>query len=220
MKKSNFRPISETYKRVLLHIALKGAKTKYEIEKETRISHTSIFNAVRFLVKNGILKGEQIGFTRVGLLKTRYHLTLFGVFTALKYADFNDYSKIIEKWKHLSPFLFGKYDYLVQKVGKEEAGEFFYRRLRDIKEPASDKEIFEELIVETIIWYRDGFLYDNVREWHKFDKWIEIFKEDSDFRSVVTEFIDMESKSAKKYLEWLRFFKDKMSKSLDKRKNL
>lgn len=210
------RKLPQKYVEVLLHIAKKGAKTKYEIEGETDISHASIFEAVKFFEEIGVLEGQQIGVTRVGLPLKKFKFTLQGLYIALKYANLNDYEKIIEKWKHLSPYIFNKYNYLNQKLGKKEAGLFFHRYLRDVgdtREIVTPKELIEECVYETIFWYKDE--YDRKEkpseEWNRqFDKWINTFKENLEFRNIVMDFINSEIEYYKKSLEWIEFVKNKM----------
>jgi len=118
------RPLPESHKKVLLGIAKKGPQTKYKIEKETKVNHASTHEAVKNLLNMGMLEGEEVGTTRVGLPKTEYKLTFFGFYMALKNADGEDYGQIIKKWRYLEPLLLGKWDYFVQKVGKEQTKNF------------------------------------------------------------------------------------------------
>lgn len=214
MEIKNEQPIPKKYIQVLLHIAINGAKTKYEIEKETHISHASVFDAVKFFEQKGILEGEQIGKTRIGLPLKKFKLTFFGVCMALKHAnpDSNDYGKIIQNWKHVSPWLFGKFDYLVKRVGRQEAQWFFYSYLRDIRKPVAPEEVFEKSVYNTIVAFEENFIYEeSSQDWQSnFEKWVQVFKEDIDFRSLIMEFIDDGFKYAKKYLEWTNFLKNKM----------
>lgn len=208
--------LPKKYVQVLLYIAKNGAKTKYEIEKETRISHATVFEAVKFFEEIGVLEGEQIDVTRVGLPLKKFKLTFQGLYIALKYADLNDYQKIIEKWKHLSPYIFDKYNYLNQKLGKVEAGLFFYRYLRDvgdIREIVTPEELIEECVCETILWYKDEYDREEKpsEEWNRqFDRWINTFKENPEFRNIVMDFIYSEIEYHKKSLEWIESVKNKM----------
>jgi len=101
--------MTESQKKVLLQIAKKGPQTKYNVEKETKVNHASVHEAVQHFLHARIFQGEKVGVARTGLPKTKYKLTFLGVCLAMIVADSQDYDNITMNWGFLFPQVLGKW---------------------------------------------------------------------------------------------------------------
>jgi len=120
-------PLAGSERKVLVHIALTGKQTKYDIEKKTGINHASVHDAIEEFKKTGFLEGIEIGKTRTGQPKTEYSLTFYGASLALLNLDLNKrklITTITQKWVHLEPVLFAKYSEQKKRLGEELANNF------------------------------------------------------------------------------------------------
>jgi len=106
--------------KVLFHIARKGPKTKYQIEKEIRINHATIHESIKILLACRLVTGEKIGTTRVGLAKIEYKLTAKGLVEAIRTFKREYVEEIVHKWMYVEPLLVAKWDYFVAKLGKRK----------------------------------------------------------------------------------------------------
>jgi len=216
------QPIPESHKKVLFYIAKTGAKTKYEIEKGTRINHASIHEAVKNLVKTGALQGDQIGTTRIGLPKIKYKLTFFGLCLSMQIANSRDYDEIIVNWKNLAPLLFGKWEYFKEKVGRKEAEDFF-ARATDVKKPTEAEDTLRNAICQTFELYQEitfgsweeklEHKYREEMEKHgqeyrqSFEKWIEAFRADPELKKYFEEYVAFQLKIAHNQLKFAQSLK-------------
>jgi hypothetical protein len=124
-------------------VAEEGPQTKYEVEKKTKVNHASVHEAVKHLLDMGAFEGEKVGITRVGLSKVKYKLTFFGFCAAALSPVPKNYRKIAENWGHLEPLMLGKWNYFVQKVGKDEAEDFLYGGACVVKRICKPEEVEE-----------------------------------------------------------------------------
>jgi len=208
------QPIPESHKKVLLHIAKEGPQTKYEIEIKTKINHASVHEAIKNLLNLGLVEGEKIGTTRIGLPKTKYKLNFHGLLRAIRISDLKDLDKIIEKWKNLDHLLFGKWGFLVAKIGRSEVEKLLMQAAAFVDTFHGDETILDEFRAEVL-----GGLYDDYRDkfWAKgaknlrFEKWIEVFKVDAELKNYIMEYLEETLRSARKDIEWVQFLKRKLS---------
>lgn len=221
-----------SHKKVLVYIALEGPKTKYDIEKGTKINHASIFQAVKNFLDSGALEGEVIGTTRTGLPKTNFGLTFLGLVMALQITDIRNYKKIIHKWRNLEPILFGRWNYFEEIVGRKETEEFFYKSVRFASIRSSKPEdIMEDFRADAVVGhfakFREeifdvdpevfpefGYEQSNRKQrrqkyTHIFEKWIDAFRADSQLMEYVRGIIMDEGRHAIVMKRWVDFLKQK-----------
>ncbi|MGQ9642194.1 MAG: hypothetical protein ACUVUF_08815 [Candidatus Bathycorpusculaceae bacterium] len=201
--------ITESLKKVLLQIANEGPQTKYRIEKYTKVNHASIHEAVKNLVNAGVLEGEHIGTTRIGLPKTQYKLTFYGLCIALAVAKREDYDKIIQKWKHLEPLLLGRWAHLKQKIGRKEAEDFIFHASSAVKEYSSPEKAMEDF-TNTAMWRIIEL--DPEGPQPSFEKWIEAFKADPQLKRLAVRYIDEQLVCARANMKWFSSLKRRFSK--------
>ena len=206
--------ITESLKKVLLQIAKEGPQTKYKIEKYTKVNHASIHEAVKNLVNAGVLEGEQIGKTRIGLPKTQYRLTFYGLCIALSVAEPKDYDKIIQKWKHLEPLLLGRWAYFKQKIGRKEAEDFIFQASSAVKEYGSPEKAIE-CFTNTAMWRLiewDPEQYKREGPKPGFEKWIEAFRADPQLKKLAEKYIAEQLETARANMKWFLSLKRRFSK--------
>ncbi|MFC1487075.1 hypothetical protein ACFLRN_05235 [Thermoproteota archaeon] len=234
------RPLPKSHKKVLLYISMEGPKTKYEIEKGTRINHASIFEAIKNLNKLGAIKGKKIGTTRTGLPKTNFGLTFLGLGKALQITDVKNYNGIIQKWKHLEPILFGRWSYFKEKVGRKETERFFLQSVRWSFPSSRSEEMMEDFRSEAIVAHFAMFreeIFDSdpeifpesgyeqsdkklrrLKHVQVFEKWLEAFKNDPQLMEYVRGIIGDESRQATVMKKWVDFLKQKLPNQTDIKK--
>ena len=199
----------ENYVRVLLHIAIGGPKTKYQIEKETKLNHATIHEAIRVLLAHKQIRGKVVGTTRVGLPKTEYGLTPRGLFEAIEVAKAEYTEKIVQKWKHIEPILVGKWDYLVKKVGIRKVRKLFRdaARYSDFDWLWTDENVEE--FIDTIVLLLFGPASEVDDE--DLEKWIRAFRGNTKLREYAEDYIIDQLKFAKDVMEHAKFLKKKFS---------
>jgi len=120
MAKSN---ISEKQLAVLRWIAENGPTTEYELTKhlrEIKISSFIAHQAPTVLAEKKLLKAEPKGKARTGKMIKQFQLTLKGVLAMVSMeCRRSGLRRVTEKWKHLLPLVFRRWDYFVS-VGLEE----------------------------------------------------------------------------------------------------
>ena len=221
---------------------MEGPKTKYDVEKGTKVNHASVFEAVNNLHKLGALEGQIIGTTRTGLPKTNFGLTFFGLITVLKNIDVKNYKKIIHNWKHLEPILFGRWNYFEEKVGRKETENFFYQSVRSMFSPRKSEEMLEDFRGSAIVGHFAMFreeIFDcdpevfpesgyeqsdqiqrRQKQVHTFEKWIETFKGDSKLMEYVQQIIEDESRQSIVMKRWVDFLKQKFPSQTEIKKGV
>jgi hypothetical protein len=175
-----------------------------------------------------VLEGEQIGTTRVGLPKILYKLTFFGLCMALKYAESNDYERIIQKWRHLDPVLLGRWEYFKQKVGRLEAELFVQLSVSNMR-LTIDRQKAWEWFKDEAIWglfkhYEEGSKRENPefeRNYERlhgqspkqdFEKWMEAFQADPQLKKFAMEYIERNLEATRENLRWFLYLNRRFSK--------
>jgi len=203
----------KSYVRVLLHIAMKGPKTKYRIEKETRLSHAMVHEAIKVLLDYGQVEGKRVGTTRVGLPKTEYSLTPRGLIEAIAVAEENDIGRIAQKWKQVEPVFVGKWDYLVEKVGKEKTAQMLRRAASylDWMTAGSNVERFRNEAVSQVLADYQQKLFEggdvSSLEKQEIEKWVEAFEGDPELRRYFRNYVKETFEFLQKGMEWIQFLK-------------
>jgi len=223
-------------KKVLFYIALKGTpQTKYSIEKETKINHASVLEAVNELEKKGALKGEKIGQSRAGQDIKKFVLTRQGAFLAIKQFHFwplhpkekgnaESIGKVADSWQSLEPILFSKWRYFEKELGQGVGIAFlvlsaFYIDNDENLEEDRDtviKECFESL--ENAINYYDyikddqKMLDDYTKNYGRnaeasLDAWVKVIRQDSDLKKYFVNYLDFLYFEAENRLSWGQYLK-------------
>jgi len=205
----------ESYKKVLLHIAQEGPKTKYQIEKETRLSHATVHEAIYVLSNYGQIEGKTVGTTRVGLPKTQYSLTPRGLIEAI--LEVEDMGKIIQKWKHIEPVIIGKWNELVEKIGKKNAEKIIIHASSylDWITAGSNVETFREHAIE--LFFRE-YAYElfetktsNPSAKQELENLITALKTDEQLKHYARKYIAERMNTLRKELECVQCLEKKLS---------
>lgn len=207
----------KSYIRVLLHIAMEGPKTKYRIEKETRLSHAMVHEAIAVLLDYGQVEGKRVGTTRVGLPKTEYKLTPRGLIEAIAVAEESDVGRIAQKWKHIEPVFIGKWDYFIEKVGKEKTAQMLRRAASylDWMTAESNVELFRKEAINHVLAEYQHKLFKSLKvsslEKQELEKWIETFEGDPELRRYFRNSVNETFEFLQKGMEWIQFLKSLFS---------
>lgn len=235
----DFLPTSQL--KILKHLALQGPEpkepqTKYQIQKNTKINHASVCEAVDTLLKLGALEGERIGKTRTGQPMTKYSLTLSGVGLALSRCDQKNglvdvriYPAVASKWSSEEPILLGKYHYLTTKLGEDVAKAILFSNawhmagesdweIDDLRVHAID-EMFQR-VRETIDQFEanqgDKKAMDSYRRIFGetdpiavLDALLNAFTEDADLNKYLRMYLDEVAARAKCEEDWGNFLKNR-----------
>jgi len=205
----------ESYKKVLLHIATTGPKTKYQIEKETRLSHAAVHEAIHVLSNYGQVEGKKVGTTRVGLPKTQYSLTPRGLIEAI--LEVEDMEKIIQKWKQVEPVIIGKWDHLVDKIGKKNTQKIIAHAASylDWITAGSNVETFRERAIELFIREYAYELFKNKNtnpsSKQEIENLITALKTDEQLKQYAQKYITERKNNIQKELEYVQFLETKLS---------
>jgi len=194
-----------SYIRVLLHIAKQGPKTKYQIERETKISHATIHEAIRVLLACRQIKGEKIGTTRVGLPKVEYGLTPRGLIESLYVAKREDVEKIVQIWKYVEPLFIAKWDYFVTKVGKRKTENMF----RGAAEYFDwDSGSMSSNVDQFIAWAIEYIFEENMEE-EELNRWVRAFRGDRQLKQYVIDYVERDLEFAQDLLKRARLLQKK-----------
>ena len=203
----------KSYIRVLLRIAMEGPKTKYQIEKETGLSHAMVHEAIKVLLDYGHVEGKRVGTTRVGLPKTEFLLSPRGLIEAVAVAEQNDVGRIAQRWQHTEPVFFGKWNYLVEKVGKEKTVTMLRRAASYLEwmTVGNNVERFRnEAVSQVLAEYQQRLSKSkdmSSLEKKELEKWIEAFEGDLELKCYFRNYIEEKMKFLKKEMEWIQFLK-------------
>jgi hypothetical protein len=224
-------------RKVLFYIALKGKPTtKYSIEKETRINHASVHEAVNELEKGGALKSEEIGQSRARQAMRQYSLTRYGAVLAILQFHFwpiaakekaktaKNISNVAENWKYLEPILFGKWEYLEQVVGKGVGVAFLILTAFNYDENLDPEENRQSIIRECFDSLENSLMYYNyIKPDQKalenysqsfgsnveefLDSWVKAIRNDSALNKYFEDYTDFLFEEAEGRLRWCQFLK-------------
>lgn len=203
----------KSYVRVLLHIAMKGPRTKYQIEKETGLSHAIVHEAIEVLLDYGHVEGKRVGTTRVGLPKTEFLLSPHGLIEAIAVAERNDVGRIAQRWQHTEPVFIGKWDYLVERVGEEKTVTMLRRAASYLEwmTAGNNVERFRnETIRQVLAEYQQKlFQSGDISSLKKqeLEKWIEAFEGDPELRRYFRNYVEETSELLQKGMDWVQFLK-------------
>jgi len=218
---------------------LQGPQTKYQIEHESpkelgKLNHFSVVDAVNKLEAKGALQGEKIGKTRTGQPKIKWHLTLYGLCLTIVNTDPEYYSKISEKWTHLEPAILGRWKFFAQRqeLGRDRADGLLYHcafiGISEGKELSPDEfrivavgSLFE-MIHDMFDLYAGVTMddpeskqiyvqtYGQNRPKNEMAKWLTVFREDSDLKKYLADYIANMFELAKSYQEWGELLKENL----------
>jgi predicted transcriptional regulator len=184
---------------VLCFLAENGPANTYQIHKGLNIEYSVAYMAVKSLQTLGFIKLEGKGQGQKGATTLIYGLTLKGLIKAIfSRNNLENLDKILDRWKHLAPLIFGKWIYFKKMQLQDDIIEFLCDRrtiLENLQIPYTGKEEIPSDKVAEIIFmsYLAEWIFRK-RLVENRDKWIRAFREDEELRNWMISELEKEEK--------------------------
>jgi DNA-binding PadR family transcriptional regulator len=224
-------PVVPTQRKILFNIALSGKpQTKYCIEKETKINHASVYEAVTTLENQGVIKSTETQSRNPKQTMREYCLTRYGAFLTIEQLHFwpfnpkdrNKIGKVAEKWNLLEPVIFGKWKYFEQELGTGVGiaflvfAAFTSDKCEDLEDDRYNviSECFEQfgnMIDQYYNAKNDPKEMENYLKWAgpnpetSLDNWVKTIRNDPDLNKYLMQYLEDIFELTKARLRWSQY---------------